>query len=92
VSFLPVLADWDKLRRSRETEEEMERRANTRKKILVGAAVLATVEQCPEWQEWLNIVLDRQLTQAADREFFGLPEIPGQDRLTTFCFQLDGAA
>lgn len=57
-------------------EQAAERKRETRRKILLGAAILAKVQR-GEWPEsrMLNL-LDRELTRAEDRALFGLPEKP----------------
>jgi hypothetical protein len=49
-----------------------ERAADTRRKILVGAIVLAKVEQGDLDQRTLRRWLDKALTRADDRKLFGL--------------------
>ncbi|NZD59356.1 mobilization protein [Sphaerotilus montanus] len=58
--------------RARAAEAAAKRTADTRRKILAGAAVLAEIEHDPERSAWLNSVLARQLTRADDRALFGL--------------------
>jgi len=59
--------------RERAAETNRKRKDDTRRKILVGAIVLARVEQGrlaePELHGWLNEALDRP----DDRALFGLP-------------------
>lgn len=49
-----------------------ERKKDTRRKILIGAMVLAKAQQSP--MEWNDLVreLDRYLSAARDRQLFGL--------------------
>ena len=55
-----------------------QRADDTRRKILVGATVLAKVER-GEWpQDKLNALLDASLTRNDDRALFGLPAKPQQ--------------
>ena len=49
-----------------------QRAADTRRKILVGATVLAKVEQGVTNQRLLRRWLDKALTRKDDRELFGL--------------------
>jgi len=51
-----------------------ERKADTRRKILVGAIVLAKVEQKVMDEKLLRKWLDEALSRADDRALFDLPE------------------
>ena len=53
--------------RAEQTERQAERRRDTRRKILIGAAVLAELDSRPDWQAVLTGILDRRLTQGRDR-------------------------
>lgn len=71
--------------RKRAAESKLKRSQDTRRKILVGAAILAKVER-DEWPEAkLLALLDATLTRADDRALFGLPirtepdQSPAQD-------------
>ncbi|RYF49103.1 MAG: mobilization protein [Cytophagaceae bacterium] len=60
--------------RKRAIETKEERANDTRRKILVGAAILAKVER-GEWpKDKLLAMLDSALTRPADRSLFDLPE------------------
>ena len=60
--------------RKRALETKEERAKDTRRKILVGAAILAKVER-GEWpKDKLLAMLDSALTRPADRDLFNLPE------------------
>jgi len=50
------------------------RRADTRRKILVGAIILAKVERGDMDEKALRAMLDKALTRADDRALFGLPQ------------------
>ena len=64
--------------RKRAMESKKKRGADTRRKILVGALILARVER-GEWpQDKLLAMLDAALTRADDRALFGLPAIQPQ--------------
>jgi len=59
--------------RERAAEKKRQRSEETRRKILVGAVILAKVER-GEWpQERLRELMDKALTRADDRALFGLP-------------------
>lgn len=59
--------------RKRAAESKAKRSQDTRRKILVGAAILAKVER-GEWpQDKLLALLDASLTRADDRALFDLP-------------------
>lgn len=60
--------------RKRAMETKEERAKDTRRKILVGAAILAKVER-GEWpRDKLLTMLDSALTRSDDRALFSLPE------------------
>lgn len=55
---------------------KLERQKDTRRKILVGAAILAKVER-GEWpKDKLLAMMDSTLTRDDDRSLFDLPELP----------------
>lgn len=59
--------------RKRSTEAKIQRILDTRRKILVGAVILAKVER-GEWpKEKLYSMLDASLNRTDDRALFGLP-------------------
>lgn len=67
--------------KKRAAESKIERAKDTRRKILVGAAILAKVER-DEWPESkLLAMLDVTLKRADDRALFGLSpkDNPAQD-------------
>jgi hypothetical protein len=57
---------------------ERERKAETRRRILVGTLVLAKVRDGELDPALLRGWLDSSLTRASDRALFDLPGIPGQ--------------
>ena len=59
--------------RKRAIESKRERKADTRRKILVGAVVMAKVEQKVMDEKQLRGWLDEALTRADDRALFKLP-------------------
>ena len=62
--------------RKRLKDRQKKRKDDTRRKILIGAAVLARVENGDTSQEKLNALLDKHLTKAHDRALFDLPHRP----------------
>lgn len=52
------------------------RTADTRRKVLAGACVLAEAEADAERAAWLKDVLARRLTRPDDRALFGLQPLP----------------
>ena len=50
------------------TEKKAARAKDTRRKILIGAAMLAEIEAEPTFRDGLRRILDRRLTQERDRE------------------------
>jgi len=61
--------------REKAAERKRQRSADTRRKILVGAVILAKVEH-GEWpKERLRELMDKALTRADDRTLFGLPTL-----------------
>lgn len=68
----------------RAAERKVERSQDTRRKILVGAAILAKVER-DEWpKDKLLAMLDATLTRTDDRALFDLPELPEKPIKKTF--------
>ena len=66
--------------RKRAMESKKKRSEDTRRKILVGALILARVER-GEWpQEKLLAMLDAVLTRDDDRALFDLPAIQSPQR------------
>ena len=61
-----------RLQTARSKVKEEERKRDTRRKILIGAMVLAKAQQSTK--EWDSLVreLDRYLTTGRDRQLFGL--------------------
>lgn len=63
--------------RKRASESKRKRQDDTRRKVLVGAVILAKVES-GEWPESrLRELLDKTLTRPHDRELFGLQDLGG---------------
>ncbi len=66
------------LARERVAEKKRQRSDDTRRKILVGAVVLAKIER-GEWpKERLREWIDQALTRADDRALFGLLPAPSE--------------
>jgi hypothetical protein len=64
--------------RERAAEKKRQRSEDTRRKILVGAVILAKVEH-GEWpKERLRELMDKALTRADDRALFGLLPVPSE--------------
>ena len=63
--------------RKRTFESRKARKEDTRRKILIGALVLARVQQGRFSEEELKSWLDEALTRADDRALFGLSASPG---------------
>ena len=59
--------------RKRTIESRQARKDDTRKKILIGSAILAQIEHGDYEQTKLNALLDRFLTRPDDRALFDLP-------------------
>ena len=66
--------------RKRAIVQKLERRQDTRRKVLVGAVILARVER-GEWpKDKLLALLDSHLTREDDRALFGLPDNAAQSQ------------
>jgi restriction endonuclease S subunit len=61
--------------RLKATESKKNRANDTRKKVLIGAAVLAQIENNPEAQERTKQMMDKFLTRDNDRKLFDLNPI-----------------
>ncbi len=65
-----------RIRREESRSRTQQRRDDTRRKILAGAAVLDEAEQKPEFNAQLIKLLGRFLSRPDDRTLFGLPPLP----------------
>lgn len=65
--------------RARARAGERERTLETRRRFLVGAAVLTLVERGVLSEADLRELVDEFLTRPGDRALFGLPPVPGPD-------------
>jgi hypothetical protein len=69
--------------REKAAEKKRQRSEETRRKILVGAVILAKVEH-GEWpKERLRELMDKALTRADDRALFGLLPVPTEAGIQT---------
>ena len=59
--------------RKKAIASKRERKADTRRKILIGAVIMAKIEQKTMDEKQLRKWLDEALTRADDRELFELP-------------------
>ena len=59
--------------RERSKQKELERKNDTRRKILIGSCMLKIVENDTVAHEKLMAQLDKYLTENRDRELFNLP-------------------
>lgn len=56
--------------------KERARKEETRRKVLVGAVILAEAERSEAAKQRLQALLDKHLVRPVDREVFGLPPRP----------------
>ena len=71
------------LQLAREQEEEEERQRDTRRKILIGEAVLDTAKKDPKLKTLVDNLLDTFLDKARDRQLFDLPARSATQQATT---------
>lgn len=64
-------------------EQAEERKRDTRRKILIGAAVLERVKSSKWPEERFLAMMDEFLTKNLDRQLFGLPPKPTADKPVT---------
>ncbi len=53
-----------------------ERKADTRRKILIGAVMLQEMSDRDDFAEWVNQTLAQRLDKPRDRKLFGLEPLP----------------
>jgi len=68
-----------RIRQIQNKENEKQRKADTRRKILAGAWVLDEVDQRPDFKEFVYGKLSSFLTKPDDRALFGLAPLPGNE-------------
>ena len=73
----------ERLNKLQSLVKETERKADTRRKILVGIALLKAVETKAIKPEYLTQLLDKFTTSKGDREFLGLAPLPEQQPAKT---------
>ncbi len=57
-----------------------DRKQENRRKIIVGAVVLAHAEHDPQFADLLDTILKNRTTRETDREFLGLPPLSEADK------------
>lgn len=68
------------LQRIRAREEKKKRAEETRRKLLIGAMIMAQVERGERPEGGLRAELDAHLTRESDRELFGLEPRPKSEQ------------
>lgn len=63
-------------------EQQQERKRDTRRKILIGAAVLERVQSGRWLEERLLTMMDEYLMREIDRQLFGLQPLEGSTKST----------
>jgi hypothetical protein len=69
-----------RIRQEQNKANASKRRADTRRKVLAGAAVLEWAKKDNEFSSRLTAELKRFLVRDAERELFGLPPLPKQEK------------
>ena len=69
-----------RIRKEQNRAKESERKNDTRRKILAGAAVLQWAAKDSEFSAQLTTELKRFLVRDADRALFGLPPVKGKEQ------------
>lgn len=55
-------------------EKSRERKKDTRRKILIGGAILASIKNGKLTEQWLMELLDKALAKKQDRDLFNLDD------------------
>ena len=71
-----------RIKQEQNKERSSERKSDTRRKVLAGAAVLEWAKKDTDFANALTTELRRFLVRDADRALFGLPPIPGKEDST----------
>ncbi len=56
----------------KQRQKQQQQKHDTRKKILIGAAVLKEIQLSPNFQEVINEILNRNVTKKIDRKLLEL--------------------
>ena len=62
-----------KIKAIEEKQTAKQSKAEERRKFLVGESILCLIERGEVSQDWLNKILDQQISRKNDRALFGLP-------------------
>lgn len=62
-----------KIKTLEEQEMAKQRKAEDRRKFLVGESILCLVNRSELSEDWLNKILNQELSRKNDRALFGLP-------------------
>ena len=61
-----------RIQKERAKQKKSDRKADTRRKILVGSLALSHMEKDSEFKSFIERILDEKLTRDMDRKLFGL--------------------
>ena len=64
-----------KIQKEKNKEKEKSRKEDTRKKIIIGAAIIKETETNDALKKWLDNYINNRITKASERELFGLPPL-----------------
>lgn len=67
-----------KIRRLKSMQSTEARRADARRKIVVGAAILSMTKADPDFKKLIARILHERVTAARDRELLGLPPLASE--------------
>lgn len=62
----------EKVAKAQRELQEANKKADTRRKIILGSCILSAVKQGSLGQDWVNKLLEKFVTRKSDREFMGL--------------------